>query len=72
MSLFRFEPQDTGVTCPRCAAGALLIRRTCMQVDFVCQSCKQSFLLAKLSRLLDDDAFGALAETVRDRLCDRV
>lgn len=72
MNLFGFKARDTQVPCPSCGDGTLLSRRSCLQVIFTCGHCERTFLLAELSRRLDDDAFAVLAEVVGDRFSDRV
>lgn len=64
--------QDTGVPCPGCGEGTLLMRASCLQTRFLCTDCETTYDLGELAKRLDSADFTALAEAVGSRLSDRV
>ncbi len=72
----RFRPrgagQGTGVTCPACGQGQLLVHAFCLRTWLSCPGCEADFNLAELARRLDDEAFATLERVVGGRLSDRV
>lgn len=63
---------DTRVCCPGCGGALLRLRCSCLQTRFLCPACDETYFLEQLAPLLDETSFSALAETVADRLSDRV
>jgi uncharacterized protein (DUF983 family) len=72
----RFRPRGagkgTGVTCPICAGGELMVHAFCLRTWLACAACEVDFSLAELAQRLDDEAFSALERVVGGRLSDRV
>ena len=72
MRFARPQNEPVQVHCPRCNAASLVIQRSCLDLHFLCPGCRQRFSLAELAPVLDGASFARLAETVADRLADRV
>lgn len=70
--LSRLGPLDTGVSCPDCRDGTLVLHRFCVRTTLQCSRCRVAFSLADLAGRLGDEPFERLAEAVGDRLSDRV
>lgn len=64
--------RELDVTCPRCQSPRLVLRTTCLATDLSCPHCAARLTLADLAPVLDDDAFTRVANSVGDRLADRV
>jgi hypothetical protein len=48
------------------------MQRSCLDLSFLCSSCRRRFSLAELAPVLDGASFARLAESVADRLADRI
>jgi hypothetical protein len=64
--------EPVNVRCPSCLHCELVIHRSCLDLHFVCPKCGNRFSLAELAPVLDGPSFARLAETVADRLADRI
>ena len=62
----------TGVVCPECGEGEILLRFSCLSSSFSCSACHAPFLLADLVHRLDEAQFEILAGFVGERLSDRM
>ncbi len=68
----RFFDREVPVTCPNCGKERIRTQFSCLEVRYGCGACGTVFPLSELARLLDDETFARLAETVDDRFSDRV
>ena len=64
--------RETLVPCPRCAAGALVVRISCHSSSAGCPACHAHFGIGELMRQLDDERAQQLAEVLDSRPSDRV
>jgi hypothetical protein len=63
---------DTGVCCPSCRAGTIVIHFSCLQTYFTCTHCGGRFSLDRLVNLVDSREFEILEQVVAHRLSDRI